>query len=162
MALSYLKYFIFLVVLILVQKTFIWLIALSNLNITPDIVIIAVVYIGIKKGKIEGAIAGFLAGLVIDYLSGSFIGLLALSYSIAGFISGFFKDENDKYLTKYFFLLVVFVCSLIVYFLYFTIYFQGASINFSEIIIKYVFTTSAYTTIISIVYALFLKKKKGY
>ena len=100
MIVSYLKYFIILVLLILIQKSLVWLLSITTYNITPDIVIIAVVYIGIKRGNIDGSISGFISGLILDILSGTFLGLLAISYSLSRFIAGYFKREDEKYLTK--------------------------------------------------------------
>jgi rod shape-determining protein MreD len=156
---KYIKYIVILVVLILIQKTLIWLISLSSLNITPDLVIISVVFISVSEGKIFGSITGFLAGLTIDLISGSFLGLMALSYAIAGFVAGGFYTEGDKYLSKINFLIIVFICSMISNFIYYIIYFQGLSLNFIEIFTKYILTTSTYTTIVSIVYIIFPGKK---
>lgn len=160
MTLSYIKYFIAIIVLVFLQKTFIWLISLSSLNITPDLVIIVIVYIGIKEGKISGAIAGFIAGLLIDFLSGSFLGLQALSYSITAFIAGSFKKDSEKYLYKFNFLLIIFLCSLISNTIYYLIFFQGTAVTLSNVILKFVLTSSAYTTLISILYIFFPKRKK--
>ena len=159
MTVKYIKYFAILVVLILLQKTFIWLISLSSLNITPDLVIIAVVFISISEGKVFGSITGFLAGLAIDLISGSFLGLMALSYSIAGFVAGGFYTEGDKFLYKFNFLIIVFLSSIISNFIFYIIYFQGLSLNFIEIFSKYILTTSTYTAILSIVYIIFPRKK---
>lgn len=159
MKIKLIKYIVILAVLILVQKTFIWLISLSTLNITPDLVIIAVVFISISEGKIFGSITGFLAGLTIDLISGSFLGLMALSYSVAGFIAGGFTTEGDKYLFKFNFLIVLFLSSVISNFIYYIIYFQGLSLNFLEIFSKYILTTSTYTAIVSIIYIIFPRKK---
>jgi rod shape-determining protein MreD len=156
---KYIKYFAILVILILIQKTFIWLISLSTLNITPDLVIIAVVYISVSEGKIFGSITGFLAGLIIDLISGSFLGLMALSYSVAGFIAGGFFTEGDKYLYKLNFLIIVFLSSIISNFIFYIIYFQGLSLNFLEIFSKYILTTSTYTAIVSLIYIIFPRKK---
>lgn len=161
MIISYLKYFIILVLLILIQKTVIWLLAITTYNITPDIVIVAVVYIGVKRGNIEGSVSGFIAGLLLDILSGTFLGLLALSYSAAGFIAGYFRrEEDDKYLTKYYFLLILFLCSIVGNFIYFEIYLQGSAVMFFDVLIKYVIPTSTYTTLISIIFVVILKKKE--
>ena len=160
MIVSYLKYFLILVVLILIQKSLVWLLAITTYNITPDIVVIAVVYIGVKRGNIDGSIAGFISGLILDILSGTFLGLLALSYSVAGFIAGYFKREDGKYLTKYYFLLILFLCSFIGNFIYFEIYFQGTVVLFWEVLTKYVTSTSTYTTLVSIIFVVILKRKE--
>lgn len=159
MTIKYVKYFVILFVLILVQKTLIWLISLSTLNITPDLVLIAIVYISVSEGKIFGSIAGFLAGFAIDLVSGTFLGLTALSYSIAGFAAGAFISDGDKYLTKINFLIVVFLSSMISNFIFYLIYFQGLSLNLIEIFSKYILTTSTYTTLVSIIYIIFPRKK---
>lgn len=159
MTVKFAKYAVILFVLILVQKTLIWLISLSALNITPDLVLIALVYISVSEGKIFGSIAGFIAGFAIDLVSGTFLGLTALSYSIAGFAAGAFLTEGDKYLSKINFLIVVFMGSMISNFIFYMIYFQGLPLNFIEIFSKYVLTSSTYTTLVSVIYLIFPRKK---
>lgn len=159
MTIKYTKYFVILFVLILIQKTLIWLISLSAYNITPDLVLIALVYIAVSEGKIFGSVTGFLAGFTIDLVSGSFLGLTALAYSVTGFAAGGFQTEGDKYLTKLNFLIVIFLSSMISNFIYYLIYFQGLSLNFIEIFSKYILTTSTYTTLVSVIYIIFPRKK---
>lgn len=133
---------------------------MSSYNITPDLLLIALVYFSLKEGKIFGSISGFAVGFIIDLLSGSFLGLLALSYTITGFISGFFKKEDDRFLLGYRFLIIVFVFSLLCNLIYFTIYLQGSGLLFLEIIYKYILTASAYTTLLSVVVLLIQGKKQ--
>jgi rod shape-determining protein MreD len=121
--------------------------------------LISIVYISVSEGKIFGSITGFIAGFTIDLMSGSFLGLMALSYAVAGFVAGGFYSEGGKFLSRINFLIIIFICSMISNFIYYVIYFQGLSLNFIEIITKYVLTTSTYTTIVSIVYILFPGKK---
>lgn len=152
------KYSIVIFVLIIIQKNLVELIGLTEHNIQPDIVIIAIVYIGIRRGQIYGSLFGFGAGLIMDILGGSFIGLLALCYSITGFIAGFFNQEEEKYLYKLNFLYVLLFITAINYFIYFMIYYQGAPVSFGDIIIKFVVSTTAYTGIISLLYVFMPKK----
>ncbi|MBI5404502.1 MAG: rod shape-determining protein MreD [Ignavibacteriae bacterium] len=159
MTIKFTKYFVILFVLILIQKTLIWLISLSAYNITPDLVLIALVYIAVSEGKIFGSVTGFIAGFTIDLVSGSFLGLTALAYSVTGFAAGGFRTEGDKYLTKLNFLIVIFLGSMISNFIYYLIYFQGLSLNFIEIFSKYILTTSTYTTLVSVIYIIFPRKK---
>jgi len=149
-----------LLVLIAFQKTVVWFISLSQLNIAPDFVIIALIYIGVREGKISGAIYGFLAGMLLDVLSGSFLGLLALSYTISAFIAGFFQSDNERFLVRFNFIIVVFAISIISNIIYFGLFFQGTPIIFSKVILLYILPSSTYTTIISLVYTI-LPKKKG-
>ncbi|MCX6158322.1 MAG: rod shape-determining protein MreD [Ignavibacteriae bacterium] len=152
---------ILLFVLILVQKSLVWFISLSQLNLSPDLVIIALIYIGVREGKISGAVYGFVAGLLLDVLSGSFLGLLALSYTVSAFIAGFFQTENDRFLVRFNFIIAVFAISILSNFIYFGLFFQGTPILFAKVMLLYIFPSSTYTTIISLVYTI-LPKKKGY
>jgi len=153
---EYLKFAIIFAVLIIVQVSFIWLIAISNYNITPDLVILLVIYIGITRGQIPGMISGFLAGLTMDLLNGSFIGLLALSYSIAGFIAGYFSyTDSSKSSVKRSIIGIMFLCTVVAYSIFFWIYYQGVSISYGEIFMKFVLTTSIYTLVFGILLTLF-------
>ena len=98
---AFIKYSVILLILIIVQRTFIYYITLSDFNIAPDIILIALAYIGAKEGKIQGMLYGFFAGILVDILSGSFFGLSALSYTLAAFTAGFFMSENEKFTYKW-------------------------------------------------------------
>ena len=118
---DYLKYAGIILGLALIQKTLIWLIAVTEFKITPDIVLIGVVYIGIRKGKITGTVGGFLAGMLMDLFSFSFLGLTALSKCVAGFFSGYFNAEGkiDRNSSSYNFVVIVFFASFINNFIYY-------------------------------------------
>lgn len=160
---EYLKFGVVLLVLILIQKSLIWLIAITEYQITPDIILIGIVYLGIKKGKIPGSVGGFVAGLIFDLFSFSFLGLTALSKATSGFISGFFNRENkvDKYTETFIFIFIVFFSSLINNFLYFSIYFQGTSLNFIEIVIRYIIPSAIYTSLLGIPFVIFNKRRSA-
>jgi rod shape-determining protein MreD len=162
---SYVKYIVILVLLIFIQDQLIWLMSISKYQITPDIVIIMIAFIAVKEGQIFGTVTGFTAGLLLDILGGSFLGLSALSYSIAGFAGGYFYNpESEKFLIKFNFLIVVFVCALVSNIIYFNIFLQGSFLSFFDIVFKYVLPSTTYTTIISVIYAVIPRKgeKKVY
>jgi rod shape-determining protein MreD len=156
-----LKYAVLLLVLVIIQKTLVWLIAVTSYEVTPDVVLVGLAYVGIKRGKIDGSIAGFLSGLLLDLFSFSFIGLMALSKSAGGFLSGFFNNENkiERYLSGYGFILIVFFCSIVNNIFYFSIYFQGTNLVFSDILLRYILPTAVYTSIISVIPVIFARKK---
>jgi rod shape-determining protein MreD len=158
---EYIKYSIVLLILVIVQKSLMWLIAITTHQITPDIVLIGLVYIGIKKGKITGSIGGFIFGLIFDMLSFSFLGLMALSKTTAGFISGFFDDESKvgRYLNTYVFVLIVFLCSICNNILYFTLYFQGTALTFQDILLRYIIPSAVYTSFFAILPIILTRKK---
>ena len=153
------RYTIILLILVFIQKSFIYYITLSDYNIAPDLVVIALAYIGAKEGKIHGMLFGFFAGLLVDILSGSFFGLSALSYSLAAFIAGFFMTENDKFVYKWYFMITVFASSFVANITYFGIYFQGTPLNFTVVFLSYVMTSSTYTTLMSFIYTIIPRKK---
>jgi rod shape-determining protein MreD len=158
---EYIRYAVLLLVLAVVQKTLIWLLAVTSYEITPDILLIGLVYVSIRKGKITGSIGGFLFGLIFDFFSFSFLGLMALAKASAGFTAGFFNNENkiDRYTQSYVFIIIVFFCSLINNFLYFVLYFQGTILSFGDILLRYVIPTAVYTALISIFPLIFIQRK---
>lgn len=160
MIVSYLKYLAIIIIAILLQKTFIWLISISRYNITPDLVILAVIYGGLRKGHIGGAILGFIAGVSVDILSSGFIGLSALSYCITGFIAGYFFTEDDDDEKKSILTGMVFLCVFVGLAIYYFIYYQGSGNLMLDVFIKYVLPTTTYTTIIGLIFILFLKNKR--
>jgi rod shape-determining protein MreD len=162
MIVSYLKYIAVIILLVAIQKTLVWLIALSNYNISPDLVILMVIYVGIVRGHIEGSVIGFLSGLMMDSLGdGSFIGLSALSYTIAGFIAGYFCiKEREEFLKKYFLIGILFLCTFIANSIYFLIFHQGSPVSVINIFLIYVLSTTTYTTLVGSLFILFIKDSK--
>jgi rod shape-determining protein MreD len=152
---DYLKYAGILLGLVIVQKTLIGFIDVTEYRITPDVVIIGLVYVGIKRGKITGSISGFLSGLVLDIFSFSFLGLMALSKTASGFLSGFFSNLNT-----YRFIIIVSFCSLVNNFLYFYVYFQGTNLVIGDIMLRYVIPTTVYTALFSVFPVLFARKRR--
>ncbi|MEO6695183.1 MAG: rod shape-determining protein MreD [Ignavibacteria bacterium] len=157
---TYLKYAGIFIILIILQVTFIgYILSIPNYNITPDIVILFVIFLGYTRGHITGAVSGFLSGLILDILSGSFIGLLALSYCIAGFVAGYFSTQrSDKSSGKSSFIGIIFMCTLAAYTVFYIIYFQGSSNNFSDIFLKHVITTTLYTSVFGLILALLFNR----
>lgn len=80
------------VALLILQTTFIPFLSLSGT--LPDLLLIWVVVYAIRRGQIEGMVAGFLVGLLEDLLTTQFFGLSALTKTIAGFAAGYFFNEN--------------------------------------------------------------------
>jgi rod shape-determining protein MreD len=158
---EYVRYTVILLILVILQKTLIWLLAVTNYEITPDIVMIGLVYVGIRKGKLVSSSGGFLFGLIIDLFSFSFLGLSALSKCAGGFVSGYFNNENkiERFTHTYIFIFIVLLCSFINNLIYFTIYFQGTNLSFLEILIRYIIPTSIYTAVFGILPVIFTRKK---
>ena len=58
-------------------------------GIKPNVVIILVVLIGYKYGKIPGMLMGFFMGLFLDLTESDYIGYYSLIYLIIGYLVGF-------------------------------------------------------------------------
>ena len=96
----------------------------SIANIIPDVMLIWIVYIAITQGQIPATVYGFAIGLLLDLISGQFLGLSALSKTIAGFLAGYFFHENkiDLNLANYQFLIFVGISSIVHNLIYFIIF----------------------------------------
>jgi rod shape-determining protein MreD len=61
---------------------------LAVLGVFPDLPLLFVVNWGLVRGPREGVIWGFVAGLMVDLLSGAPFGAATLSLMLVGFLSG--------------------------------------------------------------------------
>jgi rod shape-determining protein MreD len=62
--------------------------ALRIANVTPDIPLIVVVLLALRRGPELGCAAGFFAGLLQDVATGGLIGVQALTKAVIGFAIG--------------------------------------------------------------------------
>ena len=132
-------------VLVVLQATFIPLVSIGG--VVPDILMVWVVYNGIRRGQIEGVTAGFLVGLMQDLVTTQFFGLAAFSKSIAGFLAGYFFNENKTAVTlgSYRYLLILGLCSLVHNLAYYTIFLLGLDSSESLTVITLSMSSTAYT-----------------
>jgi rod shape-determining protein MreD len=119
-------------------------------NIVPDIMVVWIVYVAIREGQIAGLAVGFASGLAIDLLSGQdgMLGLAALAKTLAGFVAGYFHNENKTFqiLGGYELIVAIGVASLAHNVVYFIIFLQGTEIGWLSAILFYGVPSSLYTT----------------
>ncbi len=141
----YVQYGLISLGLVIIQTTIIPFVSIAN--IIPDILLIWVVFVAIKLGQIPATIIGFSVGLTIDLTSGHFIGLSALSKTVAGFLAGYFYNENkiDYTLGSYQFLVIVGFVSLLHNVIYFVIFVQGSDVGFWTAVFRFGLFSTAYT-----------------
>ncbi|GAA3974310.1 hypothetical protein GCM10023085_66030 [Actinomadura viridis] len=67
-------------------------------QITPDLVLLAVVALALVNGSLTGMVAGFAAGLAADIIppADHTIGRYALVYLLIGYVCGLAADELDR------------------------------------------------------------------
>jgi rod shape-determining protein MreD len=144
------KYLFLSILLILIQMQVMRLLTLEG--ITPDILTIWIVYLALKEGQLQGTIWGFVVGLLFDVMTGSFIGLAALTKTICGFMAGYFYNENKTAMTlgSYRFIVIVLVVSLIHNTLYFIVFTQGSEIGLLRAIFQVGLATTLYTAAVTL------------
>ena len=71
----------------LLQCTVLHVISIGS--ITPNLILILCVSMGLMRGRKSGLWTGFFSGLLIDMFYGSIFGFYALIYMYTGFISGY-------------------------------------------------------------------------
>jgi rod shape-determining protein MreD len=67
--------------------------------VSPQLIILFVVYLSLREGQLFGMGGGFLIGLLNDSLVTHFIGYTSFVGVVAGFVAGFFFKESDVELT---------------------------------------------------------------
>lgn len=90
--------FVTIIVCFLLQCTVFDLISIGS--ITPNLILILTVSMGLMRGRKSGLWTGFFSGLMIDLFYGSLFGFYALIYMYVGFLSGYahriYYDDDIK------------------------------------------------------------------
>jgi|WetSurMetagenome_2_1015567.scaffolds.fasta_scaffold09519_3 rod shape-determining protein MreD len=156
---TYIRSAFIVIALILLQTTFIPFISLSGY--LPDLYILYLVYIAVRRGQIEATISGFLIGLFQDIITIKFFGLAALSKTLAGFVTGYFFNENtiEHTLGSYRYVLLIGMCSLIHNIVYFALFFQGSENSVLISMLLSTFGVTLYTCIMGILPMFFFSRK---
>ena len=127
---------------------------LTIVHVSPDILLLWIVFLSIRRGQMVGTAVGFLIGLILDLTSGevSMLGLSALAKSIGGFAAGYFFNENRVFqiLGSYQFVVAVGVITLLHNAFYFLIFLQGTGIPVWDIFLHYAVSSSLYTALLAL------------
>jgi rod shape-determining protein MreD len=113
--LTFLKYFGVLAAALIVQSTIVHWSFLGNIH--PDLVLVILVFLSLKKGPIVGVFSGFLIGLIQDVYAIETLGANAFCKSIVGYFVGLFDETRFTFTptTKLVFLLSAFFVHDVVY-----------------------------------------------
>ncbi len=132
-------------------------------GLTPNLMIILVVWITLSEGQFVGIFAGFLAGLIFDIATFDLIGTNALAQTIAAFVAGFFYREGKEDLTlnRFSFITTVFISSFFHNSIYFFLYLKLSELDFLSFFFKYGIATSLYTTVFAVIAILIKVPKTG-
>ena len=130
--------------------------------ISPNFILILLVFYSIVNGQLYGTILGFVYGLLFDLITGGLLGSAMLSNTIAGFLAGYFSNENKRhiYLKPFNFGLIVLLCSItasIIFSIFSTIDF---SLNIITSLFEEGLLPGIYTSIMSIIIIYFYPRRK--
>ncbi len=65
----------------------------------PDVVLLFVAYVALRRGRVAGAVAGFGAGLAMDLIvNPATLGLNAVLKTLLGFVVGLFRSDQGDHL----------------------------------------------------------------
>ena len=109
---------ILLAIIVLVLQIFVPVIHINGLEMTPDILIIFLTYIGYYYGRLETIIMGFVLGLIQDFVTQfELIGIMAFVKSLVGYGLGTMALYRSIWHRNFRIFFIFFI-----YFLYFFIY----------------------------------------
>ena len=128
------------VALLVLQTTFIPFLSLGG--VVPDLLLIWVVSFALVRGQMEGAVGGFVVGLLEDLLTTKFFGLAALAKTL--------ENKTSITLGTYRFLLILFLVSLLHNLVHAGIVLQGSEGLSLRVIMETSFTSSLYTTVVAL------------
>ncbi len=117
---------------------------------TPDLRIIWVVMIALKRGSIVGASVGFFSGLVLDVYGLEHLGATALAGAVMGYLAGLANEhviELDRY-SKLFFLGLFFLGHDVLFF--FTV--KSSEMSFLEMLSIKTMPNGLYTLLVGSVF----------
>lgn len=133
---------------VLAQTTLMRFVSIGT--IIPDIALLWIVVLALQRGQSAGCTAGFGIGLALDLLAGAdgMLGLSALSKTVAGFMAGYFFNENKtaQTLGGLRFLSVVGLVATIHFTLYFVIFLQGSDVSWWQAVLLHGVPATMYTT----------------
>jgi rod shape-determining protein MreD len=61
-------------------------------GVQPDLILVVAIVVAVQDGPVEGAIVGFLGGMLQDIVSPQVMGVSALTKALAAFLAGMLKD----------------------------------------------------------------------
>ncbi len=155
----YLRYGAVTLALVVVQTVIVPFISVANT--VPDVLLVWIVYVAVRQGQIAGTVTGFAAGLILDLLGGQFLGLGALSKTIAGFLAGYFYNENkiEQILGNTQFLIIAALASFVHNAVYYIIFVQGSSVSIFTAVFQFGLLSTVYTVVAALFPVLIYSRK---
>lgn len=82
---------------------------LSIFGAKPDLVLVVLIFLAVKKGRFTGELYGFVGGVLEDIISSTLLGLQAMVKTLVGYIVGFFKNKlmEESFVLIFLFVFIV-------------------------------------------------------
>lgn len=134
---------------------------LSFGGVSPDLLLLLVIWITMHEGQFVGLFFGFGIGLFLDIVSIDVVGTNALAKTVAAFVAGFFYDEDkaQKLMGNFKFLVIIFLSAFAHNVFYFFFYLKPTEISFIQFFVRYGLAATLYTTVFGI-FMMFAKMKR--
>lgn len=116
-------------------------------GISPDFILIYLIFFSFKDKRTSSTITGFLGGLFQDLLGSGFIGISSLSKSVTGFFVNLFQEKSKirKNILFYWVLLLGCFFHDVIFYM---IYTMGTNFSFFEMLIRYSLPSTIYNFIL--------------
>jgi rod shape-determining protein MreD len=137
---------------------------LSIVGVSPDFLLIFLIWLTIREGQFAGMIGGFVLGVLLDTMSSGILGAHALSLTVACFLAGFFYDPEriEQNIRNWPFLLTTLLGATINNALYYFLMTRGTEMSFTEFAFRYGAIGALYTVFIAIFPLLYWSRKRSY
>ncbi|MFN3780616.1 MAG: rod shape-determining protein MreD [Candidatus Kapaibacteriota bacterium] len=157
--LKFIYYSIATLLICVLQLSFSFLISIKG--IIPDLLILLIIWITLRNGKIAGLITAFCIGLLYDYLSLNIFGVNALTKTLVAYVTGFFYKENEfvNVVKSNKIFVIVLISTLIHNIVYYLLMINLTESNLWNIYFKFVFGSTIYTFFFSLPSFFFRIKK---
>ncbi len=152
------RYGLVLLVLVFIQGTVSGVLAIGQ--VSPDLVLIAVVYAGVRLGQVPATGVGFVAGLLTDFFS-TLWGLGAFSKTLAGFISGYFhrSRRGARPLNAWELAGVTFLAALVHNLFYFALFSAGTELGLWTLLLRFGLGGAFYTAVVALGFGFLLFRR---
>ncbi len=145
------KLFILLPVVVAIQATLVPYMSIRWFR--PDLPLLFIAWISLRKGSFFGIAAGFFAGLLIDAFTTGFLGLSSLSYSCVAFVLGrFFLRPAYPHIINWMFASAIASILFSVVFSFF--YSLNTTPSFGTMVLYHALPTAFYTWVLGMIWAL--------
>jgi rod shape-determining protein MreD len=137
---------------------------LSIAGVSPDFLLIFLMYVTLREGQLAGTTSGFVLGLLLDITSSGILGAHALSKTVACFLAGFFYDREriEQNIRNWPFLMLTLLGAVVNNALYYFLLTRGSEMSFGEFAFRYGAVGALYTVFIAIFPLLYWSRKRGY